>query len=591
MTRWANAAALLVLLVPLPAETAPTRRYLMGLPWEDAIIQGIETQNRAQRRRKPVDALVSQHTRRARRSQTVENLYLLARAYGLRFSEAREQAAKTHSAAERARLEAQAERDLASAQSTYRDALRLDARCYFAYHDLGVLELRRKRRSKRAAYDQFIRALQINGRYVDAIRKLILLYLEGDQHQYAVEQLRRLLRLEPKDDIARTQLVVGLSKIALYDEALRELEVLLTLHPRKPAYLDLKAQLFVKQQRFDEALLLYRDLARANPNVPTAFVGMLRSLKALSELDPEATPRFEEYLFAFRGLLRLERDPNTRARLEKDIAMMEAAQHRPPPSTRDPSQPFTTDEVLSILSTATSEEDRLRAIAYFFSREEPITPRVVKAVAVHLSPTREPAAVVRAAAVRALEFAGGTATVGMIRLALTDADVRVRTAVVDALAAIATRDASVRPPLLIVLGAATEDPDAGVAAAARQAILRLSETRLDVKSDAASAAHEVAFKAWWRGDTGQDLIATGLERYGDVPDRFPEDILLAYLDHPSILVGRAAYKALGRVQAPPGSTRANWLAARPRFADDAWTQGSWDTTRSTLRSWTRGRPR
>ena len=161
----------------------------------------------------------------------------------------------------------------------------------------------------------------------------------------------------------------------------------------------------------------------------------------------------------------------------------------------------------------------------------------------------------------------------------------------DAVTKIAARDETARAALVLVLGVAVDDRDRSVAAAARQAILRLLDAELDVGSDATSAAHEVAFQAWWMSDAGRNHVANGLERYADVPDRFPEDILLVYLDQPSMLVGREAYRALGRVKASPGSSRAAWLASRPRFTNEAWVREAWEATRSALRDWSRGRPR
>ena len=581
------ALCVLGLLPRAPSEAAPARRYLLGLPWETPIVEGIESQNRAQRRRKPLDAMVNTYTRRARRNQTVDNLYLLGRAYGLRFTEARTLASKSQSAAARERLEAKAARDLASAQSTYRDALKADGRCYFAYHDLGVLELKRKRRSKRAAYDQFVRALQINGRYVDAVRKLVLLYLEGDQYDLAAQQLRRLLRLEPDDTIARTQLVAALTKLSLYDDALRQLDALLAAKPRHAPYLDLKAQVLAKQHRYDEALALYRDIARANPSVPTAFVGMLRTLQEQKKADPGASPRFDDFLFALRGLHRLERDPTRRAKIEEDIAQLEAVQHQP---ARAPNRPITAEDVLAVLAASPNEEDRARAIYFFLSREEPVTPRILKAIAKHLAEATEPATRVRILAVRALGHVGGTAVSGMVRLSLNDRDASVRAAAVDTLARIAARDPTAASALSVVLGLVVDDRDVGVSAAAREAILRIHDERLHVPADAPARAHAAAFRAWWQGDVGTDRLATGLGRVPTLPDKFPEDVLLAYLDHDAMLVGRAAYEALSRVEAPPGSTRATWLAARPRFADEAWKQESWEDVRNALRSWSRRRP-
>ena len=571
------------------ALAAPERSYLLGLPWEREVVDGVEEQDRDRRRNKQLDALVREWSRRARRAETVPNLYLLARAYGLRFSEARDQAEAATTADEKERLARTAQGDLESALSAYADVLRVEPRCYFAHHDIAVLELRREVRRRRSAFDHLVQALRINEGYVDARRKLVRLYLEGNQQQEAVKQLEVLVRQVPDDGVARVQLIGGLVQVGRHAEAESYVQAGLAAQPDHPAYLDLLAQIQLATGRFEEGLATYRSLARANPSMGQPFLGILRALEARREQMPSEPPRFDDYLFALRGLLRLETDPERRAHLEGDIRTMETQRLKPTlPEGAEP----TLDQVLQILDSAPDEADRARAVYWVLTRDAPPDDATMRRIARHVGPTTEPAAGVRAVAVRALAEVGGTSTVPIVRLALADEDARVRQAALDGLVVIGLRDRAPRRALVAVVHLLHDDRNADVAASARLGVLQLSEHRLGLADDADEKAHRAAYDAWLASAEGEEVLARALDGYDVLKDRFADDILGRYLMHASGIVAKAAYDAIGRFVAslPPGDARVRWWDQRPPLDHADFRAEALAATRQRLETWRSQRP-
>ena len=534
----------------------------------------------------PWTPLVLSASRRARRSQSVSNLYLLGRAYALRFSDLRAQAKAAGEAGEVSRLEQSSQHDLANARSAYRDVLAKASRCYFAHHDLGVLELGTKRPDARSAFAHFVSALRINPSYTDARRKLILMYLQRNQHEQAAPQLAALLKQQPEDDVARMQYISSLSQLGRYPEAEAEVRSLLAKKPDRAAYRDLLAQVRLKQGHIDEALGLYRDLARANPSSAAPYVGMLRCIEALRASSPQVRPPVDYMLYALRGLHRLERDPAARKKLSEDIARVEAARHQP---EVDPKQPITEDQVLRVLQTGPEEKDRARAIYWFVSRDKPVSPTAVRAIAGRIGPHRESAPGVRALAVRALGHVGGSAMLRLMRLALDDGDAAVRVATVDAMLAVGERDPRVRKAIVAILMAHGIDPDHAVDAARRVACLQLLGAHLDLPEEADDSMHRKAFHAWIHGAEAEDAIATGLEAYGRLNDRFPEHVALPFLRSKSAVLVKVAYELMAQEQrkanATQGQARSAWLALLPALGPDAWTPDALQATRQRLEAW------
>ena len=69
--------------------------------------------------------------------------------------------------------------DDGSARATYREVLGLAPRCYFALHDLALLDLRRQPPDVVSAERNLLQAVQVNPRYVTGHRKLAVLYEYG----------------------------------------------------------------------------------------------------------------------------------------------------------------------------------------------------------------------------------------------------------------------------------------------------------------------------------------------------------------------------------------------------------------------------
>ncbi len=575
--------------VPPQPRAVADRAVLLGFPWEADIVAGVAEQDRERRRNKSLDAIVREADRRSRRAGTVPNLYLLARAYGLRFSNEREQAEQASNPDERARLERAAEENLASALSVYADVVRLEPRCYFAFHDMAVLELRRANRRRRVAFEHLVQALRINDGYTDARRKLIRLYIEGGQHAEALPQLDALLRQEPDDTVARVEYIVCLVRMQRHAEAETQVRTLLARQPDNSLFLDLLAQIQVATGRYEEGIQTYRAVARANPSMVQPFVGVLRALEAMREKAPESAPRFDDYLFALRGLLRLETDPEQRSRLEADIRKLEADRLRPVVAEgREP----TLEDVLAILDKAPGEEDRARAIHWVLLRKTAPEPDTMRRIARHIGPAVEPAPGIRAFAARALAEVGGTGAAPLVRLALLDADATVRQAALDALVVVGMRDRSASRALVAVMLPLVGDPDVGVSSAARSGVLQLLQHRLGLDAEADEKAHRAAFAAWIATPEAEELLARGLDEFGVLRDRFADGILATYLDHDTGIVAKAAYDAIGRFAGtlPADDPRAAWWASRPELDHEAFRQDEWPKQRATVAAWRNRRP-
>jgi tetratricopeptide (TPR) repeat protein len=559
--------------------------YFLGEPWEAGILRGVAAQRSDMRRDVAPDTLVGRAERAARRDGSVVNLYCLARAYGVRAEWNRAQAkAVRDGGAERLRA---AEADHASALATYRDLLQRAPRCYFAYHDMGVLELQRKAGDVRQAFQHFGTAYRLNSRFTPTQRQLITLYVQRKQTDVALALLQRLVELEPDDDEARRKLALALAETKQYEAAYAQVEHLVRRDARNPAYLLLRAHLDAETGKLERALSTYKRLVRINRSVPVPFLGMLTVLGRMHEQG--VGEHWEDLLFALRGLKRLTQDPERLADLDARIRRAEHAMAAPPGGGDDATPD--TGQLLHALD-APDERRRIQALLMLITREEAPTPAVLRAIAGHLDARREPSPGVRAGAVRAIGRLSGSRLAPLLRHALRDADPRVRAEAADTLVGIGRRDPPTAKPLLAMLGAHLDDADPEVETAVRQGVLRLAGATLGhVAEESDEAAHRRAFRTWWEGPEGESAQIDALDRYHRIGDKSPDQVIVPYLSSRSFFVWKAAYEALGRA-ATTAATPAwrRWYESRLRFADEQLVRARWPTLREAVARWVAARP-
>ena len=581
-------AALALLFLLSPAVSAAPKRYYIGAPWEDGVERGVDQQRALMRRGTTPKSIVERAARSARRDNSVVNLYLLARAYGLRANVAQARAEKLSDPAARRHQEQAAQTDFSEAMGIYREVLRKAPTCYFAWHDMGVLELQRNPKATRLAYDHFTKAYRINPKYTPTQRQIVRLFLAGKQYENAIPVIQRVLELDPGDEDARLRLVTCYGAIKKYDMAYAILDPMVAKTPNDLRLLAMRSHLDNKTKRYLRAVTTYRRLARANPNVPTAFLGLLEALQ-----DPKTREQIptalEDYLFALKGLRRLERDPENIKRIDEDIAKMEHRMANPDADTTG--GPPSTEQLLHALRGPDAKR-RAQAVLYLMVREEKATNEVVRAIAGHLSPAAESDAAVRYNVVRALGFMSGTRLLPLIRLGLADPDMRVRVQTADTLAGLAARDPEALGPVISILGLYVEAENPELSAAARNGILSLARINLPgLDEESTDAEYRAAFREWWSGTEGSDLLIRSLELYHKARDRRPDQVLVPYLDAQDFYVFRGAYNGLqAAAKHAGGEAIVRWFASMPVIPAERLKKAEHAALKSQLDAWVARRP-
>jgi tetratricopeptide (TPR) repeat protein len=556
---FAYAAVLTCLL--LAAGAARAADPLLGEPWERPISDGIERQERERKRTTPAAILRSARLAAARRGDAtthVVRLYLLARAYGIAG-------------------------DRGSAYATYRDVLAAAPRCYFAYHDMAMLDLEATPPGTRAAEDNLRRALGIHPAYVTGYRKLAALLLEEGRYRDAVGPLRRIVELDGTDLQARFLLSQALAESGQFDAASRELDLLLRREPRNASFRTLKATLLWRRGRLDEAMGVFREIAREYPAATEPLMGFLGCLEERRQKEDEVD--VEAYIWALEGLLRLERDPEQRGRLNALLDDIRAYGQRLEAGPR-PEGPPSPEELLRLIR-GDDAEARAAVLRYLYFQAEPPARDLLLAAMGRLSPSGESSAEVRQWSVRVLGRFGGPVFVGLLRHSLADPDPAVPPVVVDALLQIAAGASEARGAVLLILGLHAESADGALAVAAQRGVEGLAKANLPAPAEDTDAARREAFRSWWNGPVASEAQVEALGRFVAIQDKFPEDVLLPYLRSADPHVMSAAWSALAAAASavPPGPRRDWFGRLPPQRAEE-----SPGDARRRLTAWVASRP-
>ncbi|MDF1700426.1 MAG: HEAT repeat domain-containing protein [Planctomycetota bacterium] len=578
-------AGVLVLLTTA-VQAAPEQHYI-GEPWERAIDRGVVEQRQAIRRGTAPKQLVERALRATRRNDGVDKLYLLARAYGVHAQWHRAKAKTARGPASKQRHLAEAANLHAEAMATYAAVIKRAPRCYYAMHDMGVLVLQNDEKAKRGAFDHFRNAYRTNARYLPTLRQLITMYLAEKQFGVAVPLLQGLLAEAPGDDEARARLVASYTSLEKYPEAYRILDPMIAKRPGSPTLMALRADLDRRSSNFKRAISTYQRISRMNPNVPTGFLGLIQVVE--KQRTEKLEPDLKAYRFGLKGLMRIERDPEQRKALAGALQRVEHQLANPGGASS--TGPATIPQLLHALKSPDGQV-RWNAVVGLLTHEEKPSPETVRALASRLSASVEPEPPVRAAVVRGLGLLSGSRLAPLLRHSIADANERVRIETIDTLADIGRRDLTARGSVIAILGLSVEDKSVELAAAARNGILALTDTRLEgLDEDSDDAAYRQAFRSWWQGPIGTDVQIRALEAYPGFGDRTPHLTLAPYLASNDFYVWKAAYEAFGacakHVRDP---ALRPWCAARPQFAPERLQKANWPALKGEMAAWLAARP-
>ncbi len=604
----ACSAVVLLLLTAGGAAAKPLGTLQPPRAWELPILKAIGEQDGERGRMRP-SALVNKYKREAARRSSdtaveVRRLYLLARAHGLAFHWYAQQAGAARVATERAQHEKDARKAYGEAMATYQRVVKLEPSCYYAFHDMGVIELQQEKANKRVAAGYLLQARRIHPRYPDPLRPLTLVYSDAGQWSEVVRLLTQLLGLEPEDLVARSNLAQAYAKLKRHPDAQREARELRRRDPTNPGWRVLEAQLVFEAGQVDQAQQTFRKLADEMPTQPAPLQGYLRCIEWKRQRGDPVDPR--DLLFALDGLLRLEPNEAQRVKLREQIESIKrqmAAQAKPQSGS---GKPPTLEEVAKLLEHPKAEV-RQKVMKYIFGVGEQPPPALLKGVMGRLDHKVEPDESIRAMAVDVAGRYMGFGWLSVLRLiAEQDPSRAVRLAAFDALVRMSEPRDTGRSSGILILARFLGDQDTHVAATARLGIGQLSKARLRVAKDATEAAHAAAFRTWWGGPEGTAVKIEALNAYHRLKDPRVEEILLPWLDDENFYIRRAAWDAFGNVgafletpdgqawyrkQRPGAEAFIAWVKRRPTSPTGEMTPENEATLKDAMRRWRQTRPR
>lgn len=591
------------------ADAAPPG-FLQGHAWENPILDGIATQDREFKRMQP-QAVAGQYqrlaARRAEKNEMVRRYYLLGRAHGKTMEDLRQRATQARTAKQRQDLELQASRARDQALRAYREATALAPGCYFAYHDMGVLELQRETPNFGQATQHLTRAVQLNGRYPAPLRKLVLIYRQQKNYNAIVNVLHRLIPLAPNDVVARVTLAGALAELNRIPEARKINNELLRVDPTNMTYRTLAADLDYRSGNIDAAQAEFRRLAEANSSNPVPLQGVLRCLDWKRKNKKPVS--VDDYLWVMNGMLRIESREEVKVKLREQIRSLkkQRAEQSNVGKGTGTGKPPTPEDLVKIM-TGPNEEGRYKVLAFLNTVNQAPPKQLLDGVMSRLSPRLEPSARVRALAVEIVGRQLGWGWLPIARLVVAqDPDANVRIAGIDAIARMAKLDPIAQSGAVLAIAPLTKDRAPTVATAARLTLVTLGKARLGLDENASDAAHRAAFDKWWRGPVGENLQIESLRRYPDLKDPFVEDLLGRYLRDDSFFIRQAAYEAFGMVKTMLGTAEGSawyrtkrrvgyaqfeaWIRSLPAGTNGRLTRENAAQLEPAIRQWWDARPK
>ncbi len=245
----------------------------------------------------------------------------------------------------------QAQEDFAEAERSARKYLELRPNDFEGYYHLGMSLIGKN--DLASAEEQFKRSLQINPDFDGARFQLGQIYAQRGEFSAAEEQLQKAVRLNPDNPRSRYKLGFVLSKLDRYEEAVAQLNRAVELAPqmaeahhalagvyrrmgraaesartqaeferlsraevegrqksRRISAYHRKGSELLSQDKLSEALAVFEEILRLDPNNDLAYYRMAQIYYSLGQIDKAAEPaaaavRIKDHEAAYHHLLAL----------------------------------------------------------------------------------------------------------------------------------------------------------------------------------------------------------------------------------------------------------------------------------------------
>jgi tetratricopeptide (TPR) repeat protein len=545
--------------------------------WEASLPQAISDQD-AEIQRSSVTAVIRRLESRVARTKDTVDLYLLARAYG----KAGQQA---------------------NALTVFGEILATRPGSVMALLGRAKVRMEQKPPDRAGAEADAEAAVRLQPNQLTALRLLAEIKRQLQKKDAVLQLLRRIVDIDPRDDVARVQTVETYLDLGNGDEALRALHPLLAKAPRDPNLRLLKGRAETLRKDWAGALATLRPLAQENPNWPPPLIAYVGVVQAYEKAGVQGLVTREDYQWALQGLLRVEKDPERRKILGDALSSL----NRPDPAVA-PKGPPPPEQQVQILKGP--DPRRREVLLRWFLTDEATPPsvEVLQAVVSRLGARSEPDTVVRRLAILVLGRHGKAPFGAIVRHSLKDPDPEVQALAADALrgwGSVAALPAlkphaafSVTPA---ELAAPRGEPEAKrlrdalyLAVATREAIYALAGVNAPSRPDDPPDAQARAFDAWWKSSAAREPKIRAIDAIVESRDLIPEDVLYPLLVDHDPQVWPAAYRALKTLALgakKPDPAYDAWLRSIPLFADEVLVEPRREATLTALLAWLERNPR
>jgi len=143
-----------------------------------------------------------------------------------------------------------------------------------AYTNLGIGSFMNPKEARAKSHEAVEKALSLDDALPDAHYSLASLKLSEWDWAGAEKAYRRAIELDPNYFVARLNYAIFLSDMGRIDEALEQVSKAQELEPLLPNPRRAKARILAFNRRYDEALILYGELAKLDANDVSTMLGL-----------------------------------------------------------------------------------------------------------------------------------------------------------------------------------------------------------------------------------------------------------------------------------------------------------------------------